>query len=42
MSTASVSHILEAIKILDESHSKWVLEQTRKDEEEAETEDDCE
>lgn len=42
----SVAHILEAIKTIDESHHKWVLEQIRKGEEEAEAEsyeeDDCE
>jgi|LakMenEpi03Aug12_release.lakeMendotaPanAssembly.Ray.scaffolds.fasta_scaffold2383073_2 hypothetical protein len=43
MSTTSVSTILEAIKILDENHYRWVLEQIRKGEEEAEAaEDDCE
>lgn len=38
MNTSSVAHILEAIKILDEGHHKWVLEQIRKGEEEAQEE----
>lgn len=40
MSTTSVSTILEAIKILDENHYRWVLEQIRKGEDEAEAEDE--
>lgn len=38
----SVAHILEAIKTLDESHHKWVLEQIRKGEEESEADDSFE
>lgn len=42
MSTNSIAHILDAIKILDEGHHKWVLEQIRKGEEEAQQEEDSE
>lgn len=39
MSTNSVAHILEAIRLLDKNHHEWVLEQIRKGEEEAQDDD---